>query len=149
MLDPYRPALIWFIWPYLSWSERLSFLALCTLGVYWLFLAVTVVRFQSMVGDLDYAAVQKSLVRIRKRIGNLQQATLVMFYLFGFVLFGCFQFAYRVLENSSTPVGWIVVRNFQIHFAFAANAFLVFLVFQFIHWFVENRVNAVGLQANS
>jgi hypothetical protein len=140
MLDPYRPALIWFIWPHLSWSERLSFLALCILGLYWLFLAVTVVRFQSMAGDLNHAAVQKSLMRIRKRIGNLQQATLVMFYLFGFVLFLCFQFAYLVLENSSTPLGWIVVRNFQIHFAFAANAFFVFLILQVIQWFVAKRV---------
>jgi hypothetical protein len=150
MLDPNRPALIWFIWPYLSWSERLSCLASCTLGVYWLFLAVKVVRFQSIAGDLNHAAsVQKTLVRIRKHMGNLQQATLATFYLCGFVLFACFQFAYRVLGNSTTPVGWIVVRNFQIHFAFAANAFFVFLFFQFIHWFVANRINAMGLQANS
>jgi hypothetical protein len=144
MLDPNRPALIWIIWPYLSWSEMLACLAFCTLGVYWLFLAVTVVRFQSIAGDLNHAAsVQKSLVCIRTYVRNLQQATLATFYLFGFVLFACLQFAYRVIENSSTPSGSIVVRNFQTHFAFAANAFFVFLVFQFIHWFVANRVNAV------
>jgi hypothetical protein len=150
MLDTNRPALIWFIWPYLSWAEKLACLALCTLAVYWLFLALTVVRFQAIAGDLNHAAfVQKSLVRVRKRMGTLQQATLATFYLFGFVLFACLQFAYRVLENSTTPLGWIVVRNFQIHFAFAANAFFVFLLLQFIQWFVADRVNAVSLQANS
>jgi hypothetical protein len=149
MLDPYRPALIWFIWPYLAWSERLLCLVLCALGVYWLFLTVSIMRFQSIAGDLNQAAsVQKRLVRIRKRMGNLQQATLATFYLFGFVLFECFQFAYRILENSTTPVGWIVVRNFQVHFAFAANVFFVLLIFQFIHWFVANRVNAVRLETN-
>jgi hypothetical protein len=149
MLDPNRPTLIWFIWPYLSWAEKLACLGLCTLGVYWLFLAVTVVRFQAIAGDLNHVAfVQKSLVRIRKRMGNLQQATLATFYLFGFVLFACLQFAYRVLEDSTTPTGLIVVRNFQIHFAFAANAFFVFLFFQLIRWLVANRVNAVLLQAN-
>jgi hypothetical protein len=103
MLDTNRPALIWFIWPYLSWAEKLACLALCTLAVYWLFLALTVVRFQAIAGDLNHAAfVQKSLVRVRKRMGTLQQATLATFYLFGFVLFACLQFAYRVLENSTT-----------------------------------------------
>jgi hypothetical protein len=150
MFDPSSPAPIWVIWPYLSWSERLFFLALCTLGVYSLLLAVTVVRFQRTAGDLNrIASVQKNLLRISKHVRNLQQATLCSFYLFGFVLFAGFQSAYRVLENSSTPLGLIVVRNFQIHFVFAANAFLVFLVFHFIQWFAAKRVSAMGLQSNS
>jgi hypothetical protein len=95
------------------------------------------------------ASVQKNLLRMSKHVRNLQQATLFSFYLFGFVLFAAFQSAYRVLENSSTPVGLIVVRNFQIHFVFAAKAFLVFLVFQFIQWFTAKRVSAMGLQSNS
>jgi hypothetical protein len=143
MLDPSHPAPIWLIWPYLSWLERLSFLALCILGAYSLFLAVTVVRFRNT------APVQDKLVRIRKRVRNLQQATVAAFYLFGFVLFAGFQFAYLTIELSSTPVGLLVVRNFQIHFAFAGNVFLILLIFHFVQWFVANRVGALGLPSNS
>jgi hypothetical protein len=142
MLDSRHPALIWLIWPYLSLLEKLSFLALCILGVYWLFLAATVVRFRST------APVQENLVRIRKRVRNLQQATVAAFCLFGFVLSAGLQFAYFTIENSSIPVGLLVVRNFQVHFAFAGNVFFVLLIFHFVQWFVANRAGALGLPSN-
>jgi hypothetical protein len=149
MLDPSRPALIWSIWPYLSWLERLVFLGLCALAAYWLFLAATVARFQNPAGDLNSKpSARESLSRVRKRVTNLQQATVAAFYLFGFVLFVGFQFAYPVLGNTSTPGGLIVVKNFQIHFSFAANAFLILLLIQFIQWFVANRVSVVGPQSD-
>ena len=143
MLDPSHPAPIWLIWPNLSLLERLSFLALCTLGVYWLFLAVTVVRFRNT------APLRENFVRIRKRVRNLQQATVAAFYLFGFVLSAGFLDAYFTIEHSSTPVGWLVVRNFQIHFAFAGNVFFILLTFHFVQWFVANRIETLGLQSNS
>jgi len=138
MLDPSRPAPIWLIWPYLSWLEKLSFLALCILGVYSLFLAVTVVRFRKT------APVPENVVRIRKRV-----ATVAAFYLFGFVLFAGFQFAYCTIDLTSTTVGLLAVRNFQIHFAFAGNVFLILLIFHFVQWFAANRVGALGLQLSS
>jgi|SRR5450631_409581 len=143
MLDASHPAPIWLIWPLLSWLERLSFLALCIPGFYSLFLAATVVRFRST------ASVQENLVRIRKRVRNLQQATVAAFYLFGLVLFAGFQFAYFTIENSSAPAGWLVVRNFQIHFAFADNVFLVLLIFHFVQWFLANRIGVLDLESNS
>jgi hypothetical protein len=142
-LDARTPAPIWLIWPYLSWLERLSFLAMCILAVYSLLLAVKVVRFRKT------ARVQENLVRIRKRIRNLQQATVAAFYFFGFVLFAGFQFAYFTIEHSSIPVGLLVVRNFQIHFAFAGNVFLILLIFHFVQWFIANRVGTLDLQSNS
>ena len=39
LLDPSHPAPIWLIWPNLSLLERVSFLTLCILSVYSLFLA--------------------------------------------------------------------------------------------------------------
>jgi len=95
---------------------------LCILAVYSLYLAVAVVRFRNT------APVQENVVRIRKRVRNLQQATVAVFYFFGFVLFAGLQFAYFTIEHSSTPVGFIVIRNFQIHFAFAGNVFLILLI---------------------
>jgi hypothetical protein len=53
-----------------------------------------------------------------------------------------------VSGDSSTPTGWIVVRNFHIHFAFAANAFSVLLVVHIIQWFVASRVSTLGLHPN-
>jgi hypothetical protein len=150
MFELSRPAFIWLIWRYLSWSERLFFVALCALGIYSLFLAATVVRFRNATGNLNYTASgHKDLLRIRKRVRNLQQATVAAFYLLGLVLSVCFQSAYMVLGDSPTPTGWIVLKNFYVHFIFAANAFSVFLAAHIIQWFVANRVSALGLQPNS
>ncbi|HET9183885.1 MAG TPA: hypothetical protein VFP59_17275 [Candidatus Angelobacter sp.] len=147
MLDPSRPALTWFIWsiwPSLSWLERLSFLALCATGAYWLFWAVTVLRSQNLAGDLNSTPSDRaSLLRTRKRIRNGQQATTAAFYLVGFALFVCLHFAYMALGESRMAMGWMIVENFQIHFAFAANAFLVLLFIQCIQWFVTNRVRVI------
>ena len=143
MLDSSHPSPIWLIWPSLSLLEKLSFLALCILGIYWLFLAGTVVRLRNT------APVQENLARIRKSVRNLQQATVAAFCLFGFVLFAGFQFAYFTIENSSIPVGLLVVRNFQIHFAFAGDVFFVLLIFHFVQWFVANRVGALSVCSQS
>jgi hypothetical protein len=111
MLDSRHPALIWLIWPSLSLLEKLSFLALCILGVYWLFLAATVVRFRST------APVQENLVRIRKRVRNLQQATVAAFCLFGFVLSaglhsGPFRLRWqRILRSSDFSLRPVVCRE--------------------------------------
>lgn len=139
MLDQSHLAPIWLIWPYLSVLEKSSFLALCIVGFYWLFLAATVVRFRTT------ASAQGELVRIHTRIRTVQQATAAVFYVFGFVLFAGFQFAYFTIEDSSTPVAWLVVRNFQAHFAFADNVFLLLLIFHLVQWFVANRVGTLGL----
>jgi hypothetical protein len=75
------------IWPYLSWLERVSFLAVCILGIYWFFSAATVLRFRSTSGKLNPASVQENLASIRNRLKNLHRATVAAFYFLGFVLF--------------------------------------------------------------
>lgn len=148
MFDPSRP-FIWLIWPSLSSSERLFFLALCVLGVYSLYLAFAVVRFRNGTGDLSHtASVHKDLLRICKRFRNLQQATVAAFYLFGFVLFLSLQSSYMLLGDSPNPASWIVLRHFPAHFVFAANAFAVFLVIHIVQWFVANWVSALSLPPN-
>jgi len=53
MLDPSSPSPIWIVWPYLSWLERLSFVALIVLGGYVLFsAAITVSRVEKTVASL-------------------------------------------------------------------------------------------------
>ena len=141
LLDPSHPAPIWVSWPNLSLLERLSFLTLCILSVYSLFLAATVLRLLNTTSD------QENRERISKRVRNLRQATIAAFYFFGFVLFGSLQFAYFIIDSSSIPLGFLVIRNFQVHFAFADNAFLVLLSLHFIQWFVSNRVAALASQS--
>jgi hypothetical protein len=150
MLDASHPAPIWVIWPYLSWLERLSFLALCALGIYSLFLIIAVVRFRSIASDLnDTTSSQENLLRIRSRVTKLKQATIAVFYFFGFVLFAGFQSAYFVVALTKIPIGLIVVQNFRAHFAFADNVFFVFLVLHFVQWFVASQVNAFALRFDS
>jgi hypothetical protein len=100
MIDPSHPAPIWVIWPYLSWLERLSFLVLCILGVYWLFSVATVLRFRSAAGNLGPASVREKLVSMSRRLTNLQQATSAAFYFFGFVLFAGLLSAYFVSAHT-------------------------------------------------
>jgi len=76
LLDPSHPAPIWVIWPNLSLLERLSFLTLCILSVYSLFLAATVMRLLNTTSD------QENRERISKRVSNLRQATIAAFYFF-------------------------------------------------------------------
>jgi len=72
LLDPSHPAPIWVIWPNLSLLERLSFLTLCILSVYSLFLAATVMRLLNTTSD------QENRERISKRVRNLRQATIAL-----------------------------------------------------------------------
>lgn len=146
MIDASHPAPIWVIWPYLSWLERLSFLTLCILGVYSLWSVVIVLRLGSAAGDQNHASVQEKLISIRKRLRNLKQATVAAFYLFGFVLFAALQSAYSVSVHTKVPLGWIVLEDFQAHFAFAGNAFFLLLVLHLIQWSVGSRVNAFALR---
>jgi len=130
MLNGCYPAPIWLIWKELPILEKLPFLVLCILGGYSFFLAA-------------------ALVRLRKRVRNLQKATVAAFYLLGFGIFAGLQFAYCIIENSTVPLGVIVLGNLQLHFAFAGNGFLVLLIVHVVQWFIANQVNALGSQTNS
>lgn len=150
MLDASHPAPIWVIWPYLSLLERLSFLALGGLGIYSLFLIVAVVRFRGISSNTtDATASQEGLLRIRSRVTKLKRSTGAVFYFFGYVLFAGFQSAYFVVALTNIPTGWIVVKNFEAHFAFAGNMFFFFLVLHFVQWFVTRRANAFALRFTS
>jgi hypothetical protein len=143
MLNPCYPAPIWLIWKELPILEKLPFLVLCILGGYSFFLAATVVRLRSA------ASVQANIVRLRKRVRNLQKATVAAFYLLGFGIFAGLQFAYCIVENSAVPLGFIVDRNLQLHFAFAGNGFLVLFIVHVVQWFIANQVNALRSQTSS
>jgi hypothetical protein len=76
----------------------------------------------------------------------LQRLIGTVFYLFGVVLFSSLQWAYVSLGDSKTPAGWLVLKNLEIHFVFAFNVFIAFLILHMLEWLVANRVDKFGLQ---
>jgi hypothetical protein len=154
MLKSNPPYAIWSIWLYLPSLQKFLFLALCVLGIYCLFsAAITMARLRTIRGLLqkkeNVASIQRAFAALRKRSTTLQHFIGAAFYLFGFVLFVGLQLAYITMDNSSTPVGWIVLQSFVIYFAFAANVFLVFLILHFVQWFVSGRVDACSSQVGA
>ncbi|MFZ0796614.1 MAG: hypothetical protein WAM98_02415, partial [Terriglobales bacterium] len=66
-----------------------------------------------------------------------------LFYLFGFVLFLNLQLAYWTIGGDPrTPVGWLIIDNLLVVFAFGANVFFLFTVIHLTLWFATVRVNA-------
>lgn len=93
----------------------------------------------------DVASIQRAVAALHKRCTDVQQLIRATFYLFGFVLFLGLQLAYLTVDTSRTPVGWHVLENLVVYFAFAANVFFVFLILHFAQWFVSGRVYSYAL----
>jgi hypothetical protein len=147
MLDPTRPTPIWVVWPYLTWLERLLFIALIVLGIYVLFsVAVTVFRVRKggAAGNGDSSDAQKILAALRKRSTGVDKLITTGFYLFGWVLFLGLQNAYFIIDNSKATAEWIILRSFEPHLAFAANAFFVLLMLHIAGWFISARVGRLA-----
>ena len=71
------------------------------------------------------------------------------FFLFGVVLFESLQWAYVTIDNSKTPVGFLILKNFLPHFAFAFNVFFIFLILHVAEWFVSILINRFAVQLKS
>jgi hypothetical protein len=149
MLDPSRPTPIWAVWPYLSWLERLLFVALIVLGVYVLFSAVTTIsrvrRARSSLRYKDSPNAKQVFAVLRKRSTRVDRLITTAFYLFGIVLFLGLQNAYVTIDNSKAAVGWLILMGFPQHFAFAATVFFVLLVLHVIGWFISHSVDRLPL----
>jgi hypothetical protein len=59
------------------------------------------------------------------------------------------QWAYMIIDNSNTPVGWLILQNFLTHFAFAFNVFVTFLILHVAGWFVSSSINRLALRLDS
>jgi len=146
MLKSNPPYAIWSIWIYLPFSQKLLFLVVCLVSIYSIFSAAVVMgRLRTITRqpqNEDIPSFQRAVAALHKRCTNVQQLIRATFYLFGFVLFIGFQWAYFTVDKSSTPVGWLILENFVLYFAFAANVFFVFFLIHCIQWFVSGRVDA-------
>ena len=153
LLKSSPPFALWSIWRYLPFAQKLFLLILCVVGVYSLVSAIVVMarlRAMTIVAQKeDTPSIQRAMAALHKRCSNVRQLIRATFYLFGFVLFLGLQGAYFVLGLSSIPIVSIIIENFVLYFAFAANVFLVFLILHLVQWFVSDRVCAYDLHSST
>jgi hypothetical protein len=141
------PFALWSIWRYLPLFQKLFCEVLCVVCAYSLFSAIVVIgrlrATMSLPQKEDISSIQRSMAALHKRCTNVDQLIRATFYLFGLVLFLGFQNAYFVIGLSKIPTVSIIVENFLLYFAFAANVFLVFLILHLVQWFVSSHVQAI------
>jgi len=149
---PIKSYAIWSIWGYLPMLDKLFFLILSLVSIYTLFSpTVIMVRLRSLTGKHqveDVSSLQSSLAVFRARCVSLRQPIGMTFYLFGFVFFLTLPFVFITLGDGPNPLWMAIFDNLLVYFAFATNAFFVFLALHSAQWFVSGRVNASALRLN-
>jgi|SRR5579863_1441699 hypothetical protein len=150
MLDPLRPA-IWLVWRYISSLERLLFGALIVLGIYVVFSAATTVlsvrKIRASLHTGNSADADGCFIGLRKRSARVDRLITAAFYLFGVVLFLGLQGAYFTIDDSTTPVGWSILRGLEPHFAFASNVFFMLLILHLLGWFISHWIGRLTLHS--
>ena len=144
---------LWSIWTELPTTARLFVPILAVVAIYSLFSATAIlVRLRSIVNPSqpkDVAFLQRSVAALHARSANVRQLLLGTFYLFGIVFFFGLWSARWTPESNRTSVEMLILENFLVYFAFAVNAFFVFLVLHSVQWFVSARLQASALRLNA
>jgi hypothetical protein len=84
---------------------------------------------------------------LRKRSARVEKLITTVFYLFGVVLFLGLRGAYFTIDDSKTPGAWLVLRDFEPHFAFASNVFFILLILHVLGWFICYCIGRLTLQS--
>jgi hypothetical protein len=84
------------------------------------------------------------LTSLSTRCGNLRQILGATFYLFGFLLFLGLQNAPITLSLNHAALFSEILPNLELHFVFAADVLLVFLVLHLLQWQVSYRVQVLA-----
>jgi hypothetical protein len=140
---------LWSIWTELPTTARLFVPILAVVAIYSLFSATAIlVRLRSIVNpsqSKDVAALQRSVAVLHARSTNVRHLILATFYLFGIVFFFGL-WSVRWTPDSSRAS---ILDGFFAYFAFAVNAFFIFLVLHSVQWFVSGRLQACALRLNA
>ncbi len=132
--------------------HKLFFLILTLVAIYSLFSALLILmRLRSILNhsqSSDDSTIQRSMAALHRRSVNARQLIGAVFYLFGFVFFFGLRYALRT-AGANVPVGILVLKNFFMYFAFAANSFLIFLFLHSVQWFVCTRLQVATLRLKS
>ena len=129
---------IWSIWLELSLLSKAFFVGLCLSGLCCVLSALNTARririSTARMEKQDIEAVRKAVAALRNQVERLRQTVGAAFYLFGLLFFLGLRDAYKTAATSTTQVGWLILENFNIHFAFAANVFFVLLLLHLAQW---------------
>jgi hypothetical protein len=135
---------LWSIWIELPLLHKSFFFVLFVVGVYSLFSAAKIlagVRSLMALGQSrDVSALQNDVAALYARSANVRHVITATFYLFGIVFFWGLRFTLWT-PDSKTSVFLLVLENFFLYFAFAANVFFIFLVLHSVQWFVSARLH--------
>lgn len=136
---------LWSIWIELPLLHKLFFIVLFVVGVYSLFSAAKIlagVRSLKALGQSrDVPALQNDVAALYAWSANVRHLITATFYLFGILFFWGLRFTLWTPDNSKTSVLLLVLENFFLYFAFAANVFFIFLVLHSVQWFVSARLH--------
>lgn len=134
---------IWSIWSQLSVLYHFFFLILSAVSAYGLFSAtMTIVRLRSN----DTSAQRSAMLYLHW--ANTDRLIGAMFWFFGVVFFwGLQDLPHYLGHGGSDLVGIQLIGSFMLHFAFAWNVFVVFLVLHLVRWFVSSRLNSCTLHS--
>jgi hypothetical protein len=134
---------LWSIWIELPLLHRLFFFVLMVVGTCSLFSATKIlgrVRSLTVSGhSKDVAALQNEVVALSARSANMRRLITATFYLFGTVFLWGLRFTLWTPESKASVLQ-LVLQNFFLYFAFAANVFFVFLVLHSLQWFASARL---------
>ena len=142
------PYALWSIWRELSTLYRLFVLILVAVSIYSLISASIVLNRIHTLRNRhkeSRASVQQYIAAINHRCVNLRQVLTATFYLFGFLFFVGLQNAFIVVGDGTGFPADQIVGNFAVHFAYAMNMFLVFLVLHLVQWVASSRVQACAI----
>jgi len=120
-------------------------LLLFVVGVYSLFSATKILTgVRSVISSgrsRDVPAFQNEVAALYARSANMRHLITATFYFFGIVFFRGLRFTLWT-PDGKTSVFQLVLENFFLYFAFAANVFFIFLVLHSVQWFVCARLHA-------
>jgi hypothetical protein len=140
---------LWSIWTELPTTARVFVPILAVVAIYSLFSATAIlVRLRSTMNPSqpkNAAALQRSVAALHARSANVRQLILATFYLFGIVFFFGLWSARWAADHSRASI----LDGFFVYFAFAVNAFFIFLVLHSAQWFVSGRLQACALRLNA
>jgi hypothetical protein len=136
---------LWLIWGLLPFLHKLFFLVLFIVAVYSLLSATKVLwRIRSLMASRhskDAAALQCELATLSARSANSRRLITATFYLFGILFFWGLHYT-LLTTDSKVSVGFLILENFFLYFAFAVNVFFVFLALHLVQWLASARLQA-------
>jgi|SRR5215470_18115247 len=138
-------------WRELSLAYRLFVLALAAVTVYSLTSAAIIIKHLRELRTDRQTRMPNALqlASLHARCGNLRQILGASFYLSSFLLFVGLQNAPKTLGLSHTALFDEILRNFELHFIFAANVLLIFLFLHLLQWLVSWRVQVFANHLSS